>query len=215
MKQFVDVIAKPLTRIINVSLSSGNFPNSLKRGVIPPSITKQNFNCDVLSKNYRPITNIAYLSKILEPAVSNQLTSYLSCNNLFPRLQSSYRRFHSTETAVLCVLNETLTAMDNHQEVILVLLDLSSAFNTIDHKLLLQRLQQRYDIGGTALQLFKSYLLDRSQSVKVKDVSSSERKVLYGVPQSSVLGPLMFAMFFSPLEDVFHQPRFTLYDVRG
>ena len=112
----MDVIAKPLTRIINGSLTSGNFPHSLKKGVIRPTIKKQNLDCDLLS-NYRPITNIAFLLKTLERAVSHQLTSYLTCNNLLPRLQSAYRPFHSPETAFLRVLNDALFSFDNHQEV--------------------------------------------------------------------------------------------------
>lgn len=201
VKQLVDVIAKPLTRIINVSLSSGIFPSCLKKGIVRPTIKKHDLNRDVLS-NYRPITNIAFLSKILERVVSSQLTNYLTSNNLLPRLQSAYRRFYSVETAILRVFNDILAAIDDHQDVVLVLLDLSSAFDTIDHLLLLERLQKRYGIDKTVLKWLGSYLEDRTQAVRIKDVSSPEEKVLYGVPQGSVLGPLMFALFFAPLEDV-------------
>ncbi|CAB3992083.1 Hypothetical predicted protein [Paramuricea clavata] len=108
----------------------------------------------------------------------------------------------STETALLRVFNDVLYAIDDHQEVVLVLLDLSSAFDTIDHTLLLERLSHRYGINGTVLEWFKSYLLDRTQSVKVKDALSNDKKLLFGIPQRSVLGPIFFSLFFAPMEDV-------------
>ena len=100
------------------------------------------------------------------------------------------------------VFNDLLSAIDNKQEVVLVMLDLSAAFDTTDHELLLQRLQQRYGICGTALNWFRSYLSNRTQSVRIQDIDSSAKTMLYGVPQGSVLGPLLFSLFFAPLESV-------------
>ena len=101
----------------------------------------------------------------LERAVATQTINYLIDNHLLAKLQSAYRRFHSTETALLRVFNDILSAIDNKQEVVLVMLDLSASFDTIDHELLLQRLQHRYGICGTALNWFRLHLSNRTQSV--------------------------------------------------
>ena len=124
--QSADVLADPLTKLINASLSSGVFPTSLKQGVIHPSIKRQALDRQMFS-SYRPITNIAFLSKTLERVAAAQTINYLIANHLLAKLQSAYRRFHSTETALLRVFNDILCAIDKHQEVVLVLLDLSSA----------------------------------------------------------------------------------------
>ena len=103
-------------------------------------------------------------------------------------------------------MNNILREIDSGNEVVLVMLDLSAAFDTIDHALLLERLQHRYGIGGTALKWFQSYLHNRQQSAVVKNTLSSSKPLLHGVPQGSVLGPLLFSLYFAPLEDliVFH-----------
>ncbi|CAB4028471.1 Hypothetical predicted protein [Paramuricea clavata] len=201
IKQLVDILAGPLTRIINTSLTSGIFPSSLKKGVILPSFKRLELDFNMYS-SYRPITNVAFLSKTLERVVSTQMTSYFIDNHLLAKRQSAYRSFYSTETALLRVFNDVLYAIDDHQEIVLVLLDLSSIFDTIDHTLLLERLSYRYGINGTVFEWFKSYLLDRTQSVKVKDALSNDKKLLFGFPQGSVLGPILFSLFFAPMEDV-------------
>lgn len=201
LKQVIDVLSSPLTAIINTSLSSGVFPSSLKKGLITPAIKKHGLDCDQYP-NYRPITNVAFLSKTLERVAASQTLNYLVPNGLLASFQSAYRSCHSTETALLRVFNDILTAIDQQQEVVLVLLDLSSAFDTIDHEVLISRLNTRYGICGTALQWFRSYLTDRSQQVAIKDCLSHEEDLQFGVPQGSVLGPLLFSLFFAPLEDV-------------
>ena len=102
------------------------------------------------------------------------------------------------------MFNDILSAIDNKQEVVLVMLDMSAAFDTIDHELLLQRLQHRYGICGTVLNWFRSYLSNRTQLVRIQEVDSSDKILLYGVLQGSVLGLLLFTLFFAPLEDVIH-----------
>ena len=201
LKQSIDVLAAPLTAIINASLTSGVFPASLKKAVIHPSIKKPSLDREQLL-NYCSITNIAFLSKTLERVAAKQTLNYLTSNGLLSTFQSAYRCFHSTETALIRVFNDILVALDNHQEVVLVLLDLSAAFDTIDHSALLSRLQCRYGINGTVLKWFQSYLYNRTQQVIIIDSLSSEKKLLSGVPQGSVLGPILFSLFFGPLEDV-------------
>ena len=196
LKQSTDVLANPITEIINTSFKTGVFPTSLKKGNVQPLIKKRTLDCEEFSK-YRPITNIAFLSKTIEHAAVAQTLNYLTKNNLLARFKSAYRQFHSTETALLRVYNDILQAIDEGQEVVLVLLDLSSAFDTTDHKVLLDRLCIRYGFSGTALDWFRSYLSNRTQSVKIEKDLSAESEVRYGVPQGSV-----FSLFFAPVEDV-------------
>ena len=194
LKQSIDVLAAPLTALINASLTSGVFPASLKKGVIHPSIKKPSLDREQLL-NYRPITNITFLSKTLECVAAKQTLNYLTSDGLLSKFQSAYRCFHSTETALIRVFNDILVALDRHQEVVLVLLDLSAAFDNIDHSALLSRLQCCYGINGTMLKWFQSYLDNRTQQVIIKDSLSSEKQLLSGVPQGSVLGPLLFSHF--------------------
>lgn len=201
LKQDLDLYVPPITTIINASLTAGVFPSSLKKGIIFPSLKKSETDQEEFH-SYRPITNIAFMSKSLERVASTQTTSYLLENGLFAKFQSAYRMFHSTETAMLRVTNDILCDIDSGREVVLVLLDLSAAFDTIDHTILLERLQHRYGIGDTVLAWFRSYLSNREQSVVVRNVVSSSKTLQYGVPQGSVLGPLLFSMYFSRLEDL-------------
>ena len=178
LKESADVLAGPLTNIVNASLTTGVFPISLKKGVIYPSIKKPSLDHEQFS-NYHPITNIAYLSKVLERVADAQTMNYLTANGLLAKFQSAYRRFHSTETALLRVFSDILYAIDQQQEVVLVLLDISSAFDTIDHSALLNRLWDRYGIDGTVLKWFQSYLVGCTQAVMIKDTQSSERTLNY------------------------------------
>ena len=148
------------------------------------------------------LLTLHFSKKTLERVVATQTINYLIGNHLMAKMQSAYRRFHSTETALLRVFNDILSAIDNKQEVVLVMLDLSAAFYTIDHELLLQRVQHQYGFCGTVLNWFRWYLSNRTQSVRIQEVDSSDKILLYGVPQGSVLGPLLFSLFFAPLEGV-------------
>ena len=112
----------------------------------------------------------------------NQFTTYLSENNLFSSSQSAYRQYHSTETALIRVANDLLLALDNRSEAILVLLDLTAAFDTIDHKILLDRLKVGYGVGGSALTWFSSYLKGRKQAIKINDARSEPMDMEWGVP---------------------------------
>ncbi|KAL9978237.1 hypothetical protein ACROYT_G015732 [Oculina patagonica] len=190
-----------VTNIINSSLSRGVFPNAFKEGRVLPFIKKESLDPEVYS-NYRPITNLPFLSKALERIVASQIRDYLTENDLYPSLQSAYRKFHSTETALLRVQNDILRAIDNGNEVLLVLLDLSAAFDTLDHEILINRLSTQYGFTGTVLDWFRSYLNDRSQKVVIGNTESKPQPLTSGVPQGSVLGPLLFSLYFGPLQDV-------------
>ena len=200
-KDCADTLLPALTQIVNKSITSGDFPSALKHANVIPLLKKAKLDSEVLA-NYRPISNLPYLGKLIERVVINQVQSYLTTNGLHTRAQSAYRPHHSTETALLSVINEVLCALDDHKEALLVLLDFSSAFDTIDHAILHRRLSSRYGITGKALEWFKSYLKDRTQSVVIGD-SPSDRAILkWGVPQGSVAGPLLFTLYSAPLQDV-------------
>ncbi len=149
--------------------------------------------------NYRPISNLPFRSKILEKVVSSQLYSFLEKNDICEDFQSGFRPSHSTETALIRVTNDLLLSSDCGCISLLVLLDLSAAFNTIDHNILLNRFENSVGISGSPLAWFKSYLSDRHQFVAVNEKVSYRSQVQYGVPLGSVLGPLLFTLYMLPL----------------
>ncbi|KAI5607668.1 hypothetical protein C0J50_6988, partial [Silurus asotus] len=201
LKEVLYTTGEPLLNIINSSLSLGLVPKSLKLAVIKPLIKKPNLDPNTLS-NYRPISNLPFMSKILEKIVAAQLCSYLQENNIFEEFQSGFRPHHSTETALVKITNDLFLASDQGFISLLVLLDLSAAFDTIDHDLLLDRLQNYVGIQGQALSWFKSYLSDRYHFVDLNGELSRLMQVNYGVPQGSVLGPLLFTIYMLPLGNI-------------
>jgi hypothetical protein len=161
-------------------------------------LKKQSLNADDLT-NYRPISNLPYIAKLTEKIVVQQLNAHTNQHSLHEPLQSAYKSLHSTETALLKVSNDILEAIDNKRHVFLILLDLSAAFDTIDHQILLERLSLSFGINGTALNWFKSYMHDRTQHISVHGNTSSSRTLKYGIPQGSVVGPLAFTCYSAPI----------------
>ena len=137
---------------------------------------------DPIFKNYRPVSNLAYASKLVETAVAKQLQHYFFSNDLFPVLQSAYRPKHSIETALLKVTNDILLKMNDQRVTLLLLFDLSVAFDTVDHDTLLHRLQSTFGINGKGLSWFSSYLSGRSQQIAVNETLSAEFELQRGVP---------------------------------
>ena len=146
-----------------MSLSEGSFPSTFKHALVKPLLKKHNLPQDELS-SYRPISNLNFVSKVLERIIHARISSHLESFPSITPFQSAYRQFHSTETALLHIQNDLL-AINKQQVSALVLLDLSAAFDTIDHKILLSRLFSFYDLSNTALNLIASYFLGRTQSV--------------------------------------------------
>ena len=145
MLECLDTLLPVITTQINLSLECGVFPDMWKEAIGYPLLKK----VDLCSSfpNLRLISNLSYISKLTEKAVFQQLNNHLSINKLYPKLQSAYRKYHSTETALLKVTNDILLNMSNQQVSLLVLLDLSAAFDTIDHSILLNRLKQPLYLG--------------------------------------------------------------------
>ncbi len=201
LKEVLPEVIDPLLAIINSSLSLGYVPKNFKLAVIKPLIKKPQLDPKDLV-NYRAISNLPFLSKILEKVVSSQLYSFLEKNDICEDFQSGFRLYHSTETALIRVTNDLLLSSDRGCISLLVLLDLSAAFDTIDHNILLNRLENFVDISGSALAWFKSYLSDCHQFVAVNEEVSYRSQVQYGVPQGSVLGPLLFTLYMLPLGNI-------------
>jgi len=201
LTEMLHVLLPVLTLMVNSSLTSSVMPDTFKQSLVKPLLKKPSLPQDEL-KNYRPVSNLPFMSKIVEKAVRNHLTSYLSKNNLMSPVQSAYRAKHSIETALLKVHNDILCAVDRSCGVILVLLDLSAAFDTIDHNVLIRRLSEENGIKGAVLQWIISYFESRYQSVSIKDVVSNPSALCYGVPQGSVLGPEIFSIYTTPIPEI-------------
>lgn len=199
-----------LSYIVNSSLQDGVFPQALKSALLRPTIKNIDLDSEVLS-NYRPISNLAFISKVLEKCVHKQLGIYLEENHLLSKFQSGYRKFHSCETATTLIHNDILIMCDKGSNVILLLLDLSAAFDTVNHKRLLNKLQKFYNISGPVLDWFESYLKNRDFSVKIKNCVSEKSSLDIGVPQGSILGPLLFIMYTKDLEKIVASHGFVIH----
>ena len=162
--------------------------------------------------NYRPISNIMFVAKTTERFVAQQVQHFMEENSIYGIYQSAYRAHHSAETALMRIHNDIAHSIDNRQSVLLVLLDLSAAFNTINHTILLRRLSG-YGLSGDVLAWLTSYLCDRTYVVRVKSGVSESDIITTGVPQGTVLGPLLFNVFIAPLTTLLqkHNIRHHLY----
>ena len=201
LKECVDELSPIVTSIVNASLNHAIVPLSLKTALIRPLLKKSGLDKEVL-KNYRPVSNLSFISKVLEKVVAKRLDDHMLDNNLYSSVQSAYRERHSTETALLKVQSDILTALDSGSGAVLLMLDLSAAFDTIDHSILLSRLNSLYGISGDALDWFKSYLSNRVQRVIIGDTVSECKNLNFGVPQGSVLGPKIYCMYTKPISDI-------------
>ena len=201
LKEHAVTPAPTITNIVNLSLLTGEVPAEIKQAVVTPLLKKSSLDPNIL-KNYRPVSNLSYISKLMEKVVAIQLSQHLLNNNLYEPYQSAYITCHSTQTALTRVSNDILQALDSKQSLMLVLLDMSAAFDTIDHTILLNMHEVRYGIAGTAHQWFRSYLSDRSQRVRILGKSSDSRPLNLGVPQGSVLGPVIFTLYSAQIASI-------------
>ena len=160
----LDSILPSLTDLFNSSLATGIFPQCFKSALVTPILKKRCLDHNDLN-NYRPVSNLCFITKILEKLVLSQVSSYLNSHNLYNTCQSAYRPGHSTETALLKVVNDLFLSLNKGNISVLALLDFSSAFDTIDHTILVHRLHTDFGFTDTVLQWFLSYLTDRTHHV--------------------------------------------------
>jgi exonuclease III len=197
VKKCVDQLAPLITKMINSSLESGTVPENWKVALIVPILKK--FGLDLVFMNFRPISNLPFVSKTAEKVVASQILDHCSAHAPLAACQSSYRKHHSTETALLKVQSDILLSMDRQEVTLLVLLDLSAAFDTIDHDIMINLLENDFGITDQALSWLKSFLSGRKQRVVIGQQQSEDFDLISGVPQGSCLGPLLFIMYTSQL----------------
>ena len=167
-KGCVKVLLPVITKIVNMSLDTATVPKSLKTATVFPLLKKPNADHSQFA-NFRPVSNLSLVSKITEKSVVVHLPDYITKHHLGEMFQSAYKVFHSTETALVKVQNDILRAVDTNHSIVLLLLDLSAAFDTVDHSLLLSRLEQRFGVKGKVIQWIKSYLINREQFVQIEN----------------------------------------------
>ena len=195
LKHIIPAFINPLCRLLNLSITTNTFPDQWKVGQVTP-LHKGGKQSE--RNNYRPISVLPILSKILEKHVASSFFKYLRDNNLLYALQSAFRTGHSTETALIRITDEILFNMDKDEITGLVFIDFRKAFDVIDHRLLLKKLSA-YGASQKSVAWFQSYLEGRRQFVKLGQITSEQQSVKQGVPQGSILGPVLFLLFVNDM----------------
>ena len=207
LKSICDLISLPLTQIINHSLINSNFPDSLKIARITP-IFKEGEKSDI--NNYRPISVLPIFSKIFEKVVYRQLYEYLEFNSYLDNNQFGFRAKKSTTHAIMNFLQYIYDNLDSSKLVFSIFLDFRKAFDSVNHNILLSKLNS-YGIRGQTADWFRSYLTNRKQYVHVNGSKSCPKLIKCGVPQGSILGPLLFLIFINDITRSSNLFKYNLY----
>ena len=192
-KDNIEMLLPIITHLVNLSLSTGNC-EGVKLADIVPLLKDERLDPNIL-KNYRPVSNLTFIGKLIERVVLRQLNEHLTKHNLNSCDQFAYKKNHSTETLLIKIVNDLLIASDEKSASVVMLLDLSAAFDTVDHNLLLGILEKEIGLKGTVLSWFRSFLTGRSQRIRLGNTVSEVIEIRFGVPQGSVLGPVLFNLY--------------------
>ena len=198
LKEVLRTILPSLTHIVNKSLAQGEFYTNWKEALVKPLVKNRKLGKTLT--NYRPVSNLQFISKIVEKVTLDQFTQHCNRNSLLPNYQSAYRQHRSCETSLVKLVNDILWAMEKQLVTVVVILDLSAAFDTVDHDLLLEVLESRFGIVGTARKWYTSYLKPRSFKVSIRGSTSQPRQLDYSVPQGSIQGAFLFIAYASTLD---------------
>ena len=209
-KENIESLIPVLVKLVNLSMSSGCM-DGVKLADIVPLLKDDKLDCNVL-KNYRPVSNLTFLGKLIERVVLRRLNDHLNKYNLQCPEQFAYKKNHNTETLMIKIVNDVLIAADERSATVIMLLDLSAAFDTVDHDLLLRILKEEIGIRGTALAWFTSFLKARSQRIRLGYSTSESITICFGVPQGSVLGPVLFNLY---LRSVYMLVKKLKFDIIG
>lgn len=186
-----------ITKLVNLSMASGTFPNMWKEAIMLPLLKKSGIQ--PILKNYRPVSNLPFISKIVERCVVGQLNDHLKQHSILPDFQSAYRAGYSTGTALVKVHNDIVRNIDDKRLTLMVLIDLSAAFDTVDHPILLNVLKHKFGMQGISLNWFHSFLHDRYFKVLINDSFSNTCHLQSGVPQGSCAGPVLYTAYMPAL----------------
>ncbi len=197
--QIVDYILDFVTAIVNSSLQSGEFIHRWKTAVMHPLIKGENL--PTIHKSYRPVSNIPFLSKVLEKSAMKQFQRHCDTHDLIPHYQSAYRQHFSCETALAKIMSDILNNMENNLITPMLFMDLSAAFDTVDYDILHQVLHSKFRVTGSALHWFDSYITPRWCKVAMESEYSDKKLLQCSVPQGSCLGPTLYTVYASTLQD--------------
>ena len=200
LKKVLPNVIRPITLIVNSSITKGIFAMTWKTAVIRPLLKKSGLALQV--NNFRPVSNLSFLSQVVECAILQQFNKHCKDQDLFPDYHSAYRPNYSCETALVKIVNDILWAMENKKVTTLMAIDLSAAFNTVEHSILIVVLRERFGITDTVLSWFESYLHPRYCKVNVGTNYSKDRELVCCVPQGSRAGPILYTVYVSTMESV-------------